>query len=284
MVYLMFSTGHKSGGFNDQVNITDADGNVIGDVARTYEPESLYATEIGSKNELWDKRMTANFAAFWYMYNDQQFQSIQATGPAFTGDDGTVNQPLSAVRFNAASSRIIGLEADVAARLPARLKAGLAAQVLYARFTEGTVADTRLSWDPAEMTEVDLGAKGYTVPRAPTLTLNYSLGQAIPTSIGYFDWILSAQTKTKYYMTVFNGDGKDTEGNVNPNLSDSVPSYTRFDAGVGYTHINGKLRVDAFVNNLTDVVYMTTIINAPNLNLRFFNPPRQFGTRVTVYF
>jgi iron complex outermembrane receptor protein len=282
LLYVMFSTGHKSGGFNDNMNVTDDQGNAIGSVARTYDPESLYATEIGSKNELLDKKLIANVSAFWYEYQDQQFQVIQATGPAVVAADGGVSQPLAAVRFNAASSRILGLEADLTARLPAYLNAGLAAQFLHARFTDGTVADTRGTYDPATMPNVDL--EGYILPRAPELTLNYSLGQTIPTDIGYFDWIVSAQTKTKYYMTVYNGDGEDTEGNVDPNLSDVVPSYTRLDAGIGYTRPSGKLRIDAFVNNATDVAYMTSLINAPNLNLRFFNPPRQFGTRLTVNF
>lgn len=282
LLYVMFSTGHKSGGFNDQMNITDDTGAVIGNIARTYKPEALYATEIGSKNEFMDKKMMANVSAFWYEYNDQQFQVVQATGPEFTAADGGVTQPLSAVRFNAANSRILGLEADWSAKLPAYFRAGLAGQLLLAKFTKGTVNDTRLSWTPSEMVDVDLN--GNTLPRSPLLTLNVSLGQAIPTSFGYFDWIINSQTKTKYYMTVFNGEGKDTHGNVDPNLSDDVPTYTRLDAGVGYTRPNGKLRIDAFVNNATDIVYMTTIINSPNLNLRFFNPPRQFGTRLTVNF
>lgn len=283
MVYAMFSTGHKSGGFNDQLNVTGADGNPTGEtIAKTYKPEALYAVEIGSKNEFMEKKMAANVSAFWYEYKDQQFQVIQATGPAVEQEDGGTNQPVSAVRYNAASSRILGLEADWSARLPAYFRAGLAGQFLLAKFTEGTVGDTRIAWEARDMVDVDL--KGNYLTRSPLLTLNVSLGQAIPTSVGYFDWIINSQTKTKYYMTVFNGEGVDTEGNVNPNLSDDVPTYTRLDAGVGYTRPNGKLRIDAFVNNATDAVYMTSIINAPSLNLRFFNPPRQFGTRLTVNF
>jgi outer membrane receptor protein involved in Fe transport len=84
-------------------------------------------------------------------------------------------------------------------------------------------------------------------------------------------------------MTVYNGDGKDVDGNINPNLSDVVPWYTRFDVGVGYTRPDGLMRLDAFVNNLTDVVYMTSLINTPDLNLRFFGPPRQYAARLTLF-
>ncbi len=108
------------------------------------------------------------------------------------------------------------------------------------------------------------------------------LHQTIPTDIGKFDWGVSLQTRSQQYMTVFNGNGRDSKGVVNPNLSDVVPSYTRIDVSAGYTRPDGRLRLEAFCTNLTDVIYMTSLINTPNLNLRFFNPPRQIGARITV--
>jgi outer membrane receptor protein involved in Fe transport len=186
----------------------------------------------------------------------------------------------SSVRFNAASSRILGLEADLVGRLPYGFNANVAAMLLDGRFTHGKVADTRLGYGASDEPIVDLD--GHSLPRAPLLSINYSLGQTIATAIGTFDWVFSAQTRTTQYMTVFNGDGRDTTGNINPNLSDVVPTYTRFDASIGYTRPDRRLRLEGFVTNLTDIAYMTTIINTPGLNLRFFNPPRQIGMRVTV--
>jgi iron complex outermembrane receptor protein len=271
MVYAMFSTGHKSGGFNDTVRRIEG-----GDIAPTYKPESLYAVEVGSKNEFLEKKLKANASVFWYEYRNQQFVSIREI--IDTGRSGQV--AATSVRFNAASSRILGLEADSTATLPFGFLASVAAMVLEPRFTEGEVADTRVGSVAGTQERVDL--EGNFLPRAPRLTINYSIGQVIQTSIGPFDWLLAAQTKTKHYMTVFNGEGRDTEGNFAPNLSDVVPTYTRFDAGIGYTRPDGLTRIEGFVSNLTDVAYMTTILNTPGLNLRFFNPPRQFGLRLTV--
>ena len=101
--------------------------------------------------------------------------------------------------------------------------------------------------------------------------------------MGWFDWVVSAQTRTKYYMTIFNGEGLNPQGVVNPNLSDVVPSYTRVDLGVGYTRPDGKTRLDGFVSNLTNATYMTSLINTPGLNLRYFNAPRQIGVRLSLY-
>jgi len=284
LVYLMFSTGHKSGGFNDQADVVDATNTVVDQVAPTYKPEALYSTEIGSKNTFLDRAVTANVSAFWYMYRDQQFQVLIPLGapqpPDFT-------QPLSAARNNVATSRYLGAEVDFRGQLPAHFETGISALLLDARFTEGTVADSRLGWSPDEKLPTDL--KGNRVPRTSMLTVNYSLGQTIPTNIGYFDWLVGAQSKTEYFMTIFNGEGKNPPGTPNagednPLLDDRIPGYTRFDIGVGYTPPSGHIRIDGFMNNVTNVAYVTSLINSPNLNLRYFNPPRTFGARLTVYY
>ena len=269
----MFSTGHQSGGFNDTIALPTG-----GTLAKTYDPEAIYATEIGSKNEFFNHKLTANFAGFWYEYRNQQFQVVQAIGPAPMGSDAP--PPSSAMRINAAASRVLGLEVESKARLPAGFTLALAATLLNARFTEGIVNDPRVSYDPAQQTPVDLN--GNFLPRAPVLSVNYGVSQIITTRFGYFDWTLNAQSKTKQYFTPFNGEGRDTQGNVNPNLSDVQPGYTRVDAGVGFTTSDGHTRLDGFVNNLTDVAYLTSMINNPGLNLRFFNPPRLIGARLTL--
>jgi outer membrane receptor protein involved in Fe transport len=65
-------------------------------------------------------------------------------------------------------------------------------------------------------------------------------------------------------------------------LTDVVPAYTRFDVGAGWRHPDGRISVDGYVNNVFNTTYATSIISTPNLNLRFFNPPRTAGVRVRV--
>lgn len=271
--YVMFSTGHQSGGFNDTIALPTG-----GTLAASYKPEAIYATEIGSKNEFLDHKLTANFAGFWYEYRNQQFQVVRAIGPKPEGSDAP--PPSSALRENAAASRVLGLEIETKARLPAGFGLALAATLLNARFTDGKVNDPRVSYDPTQQPEVNLD--GNFLPRAPVLSVNYGVSQLITTGVGYFDWSLNAQTKTKQFFTPFNGEGRDTQGKINPNLSDVQPSYTRLDANVGFTTPDGHTRIDGFVNNLTNTTYLTTMINNPGLNLRFFNPPRLIGARLTL--
>ena len=78
-------------------------------------------------------------------------------------------------------------------------------------------------------------------------------------------------------------EGYDTRGHFAPILSDVSPSYTRFDIAAGWARSEGDLRLDAFVNNVTDVTYMTSLIAQPGQNQRFFNAPRPIGARLTMY-
>ncbi len=281
MVYAMFSTGHKSGGFNDNFVFprTPGDTSPPSSVARTYKPEVIYSTEIGTKNEFFDRALTANVSAFWYNYRDLQLQTVQQLIDPNQAGSAMPVTAAAAVRYNAANSRVLGIEAEGIGRLPAGFVAKAAALLLDAKFVDGDLVDTRATFG----TDKTASINGKFLPRAPVFSINYSLGQTIQTGIGYFDWIVSAQTKTKQYMTPFNGEGRDPNGVIDPNLSDVVPGYTRLDIGVGYTQANGKLRLDGFINNVTDEAHMTSLINTPGLNLRFFNPPRQMGVRLSVF-
>ncbi len=273
LVYLTASTGHHSGGFNDTINTPTG-----GAIAPTYNPESLYALELGSKNQLLDKKLKLNAAAYGYLYRDQQFSSVQSLIDPM--NPGQVGAP-TLFRFNAAKSHVIGLEVEASYKLPLGLVAAAQAMLLDARFDGGAVADSRLGFDITSEPIVQL--EGLVLPRAPHVTVNYSIGQNFPTSFGHFDWVAMAQTRSQYFMTPFNGNGRDRMGNINPVLSDVQPAYTRLDLGVGYTRLDGKIRLDAFGTNVVNTTYMTSLINTPNLNLRFFNSPRQVGLRMQMF-
>jgi iron complex outermembrane receptor protein len=278
LVYLNVASGHHSGGFNDTFTPPMGFPGAGVPITATYKPEMVIATEVGSKNELMDRKLRLNGSFFWYEYRDLQLQSIRQL--ANLTDPTQV--AASAYRTNVGTARIQGLEIDGSYRLPFNLVASVSAMFLYARAVDGAVFDDRIEYNPtADTRPVDISGK--ILPRSPKATVNYGLSQSIPTSFGWFDWIVSFQTRSKYYMTIFNGEGRDTAGNVNANLSDVVPSYTRVDVGVGYTRPDGKTRLDAFCSNLTDAIYMTTQIVTPDLNLRYFNPPRQLGLRLSLY-
>jgi iron complex outermembrane recepter protein len=291
LLYATVSTGHKSGGFNDTA-LND------GLFNSEYGPEDVIAFEVGSKNLLLERRFRLNASAFIYRYRGQVFQTIVAVTPPDPDGMGGSN---TAVRQNAATSNVVGLDIDAVYSLPAGLELGLHALLMDARFGDGVVVnDSRIGFDVAEY-PVDIG--GNWLPRVSPLTLNYSVSQLIFSTVGSFDWVLSGQTRSTQYQTVFNGKGEllpATDGRVptNPDgsvvgsyaalqanparLTDVVPTYSYFNFGVGWRHPDGRLSISGFVNNIANVAFATSIIATPGLNLRFFNPPRTAGLRVRV--
>jgi len=245
-----------------------------------------------------------NASAFMYRYKDMVFQTIAGIGEAMDmagGDVGNMNQaaPNTAVRQNAKNvTPIYGFDLDAIYRLPAGLEAEAHLLLMDAKFPDNTIArDTRISDVPAENYDVDLG--GHWLPRVSPYTLNYTLSQLIFTTAGTFNWVIQGQTRGKQYMSVYNGEGQllPAANGEMPNsvtytrlqlpgfaqrLTDVVPTYTRFDIGLGWKHPDGRISINGFVNNVTNIAYSTSIISTTGLNLRFFNPPRTAGIRFRV--
>ncbi|MEO8184333.1 MAG: TonB-dependent receptor plug domain-containing protein, partial [Deltaproteobacteria bacterium] len=71
LLYATFSTGHKAAGFNDTQSFTN-----VPLFNSDYDPETLYAVELGSKNLLLDRALKLNGAAFYCAYSGMQFQTI----------------------------------------------------------------------------------------------------------------------------------------------------------------------------------------------------------------
>jgi iron complex outermembrane receptor protein len=295
MLYFTVSTGHKAGGFNDTSPV--AGGTYFNS---EYDPESIIAFELGSKNVLSDRHLRLNGSAFFYKYTDYVFQTIVAVAPT---TDPDMPAPSSAVRQNAAEAHVLGLDLDATYALPAGLEVELHALFMNAEFGAGDpVVDSRIGFGGTDNYEVDL--EGHSLPRAAPFTLNYALSQFLPTSIGAFNWAIQGQTVAKHYFTVYNGEGNllppadgadysaparaildaiaNGDAAAAQKFTDVVPTYTRFDLGAGWKHVDGRLSISGYVNNVFNTAYPTSVIATPNLNLRFFNPPRTAGVRVRV--
>jgi iron complex outermembrane recepter protein len=302
LLYFTTTTGHKAGGFNDTAPGIAQDTLYNSE----FDPESVLAFELGSKNVLFDRALRVNASAFMYRYDNLVFQTI--VGIDTSAPDGGATEsaegegaPNSAVRQNAATiTPIYGFDLDLTYRLPAGLEAEVHVLLMDAKFADNTITTyTYPSDNPALNWKVDLG--GNWLPRVSRYTINYTLSQLIFTSAGSFDWLIQAQTRGKSYMSVYNGEGRmmlpaEGEAPVNTALYDSlladpgaqqrftdvVPTYTRFDIGVGWKHPDGRISLNAFINNVTNLAYSTSIIATPTLNLRFYNPPRTAGVRFKV--
>ncbi len=310
LLYATVSTAHKAAGYNDTV--IRADQGTPYDTF--YDPESVISFELGSKNVLFDRKLKANASLFYYLYQDQVFQQIVQITENTSMDPTMSNAQLTSLRQNSgATSGVYGLDADITYALPAGLQADVHLLLEDARFKDDTIVqDGRIGYNLPNggAYRVDIGGKW--LPRVSAVTVNYALSQLIFTGAGSFNWIVDAQTRSKSYMTVFNGEGRalppinfeipapgvssDYDRLIAPGqpgtacyphcgearLNDVIPAYTNINLGAGWTHPDGRLSINGYVNNAFNVAYATSIVSTPNLNLRFFNPPRTAGVRMRV--
>ncbi len=293
LLYALVATGNKSGGFND--NLGDAG------IAPTYRPERVTLYEIGSKNEffLGSTRMRLNASAFYNDYSDQVLTSILSVDQVIqylaSPQGGGQNVPLPpntslalvvSYSYNAASSEIYGINLEGGFDLPYNLNLNFNALWLEAKIKESQpIQDFRFQADVAPTEAVFQSIAGKRLPRTPRWQLNASLSQKIEVSSGSFDWVVSAGYRSSQFMTIFNS--QDFQNPLAPRLrlNDTVEGYWTFDFGAGYSHgPDGKLRIEAYVNNATNATHEAAIIITQFDNTRFFTRPRTYGARVRIKF
>lgn len=108
--YVSYDRGFKSGAYSNSL-VTNPPA----------APEIVDAYEIGVKSELLGKRLRLNLAGFYYDYRNIQLRALQGA---------------SLNVYNAASSRIYGLDVDLDAVLTDRLTLTGGAEVLDAKYTD----------------------------------------------------------------------------------------------------------------------------------------------------
>ena len=114
------------------------------------------------------------------------------------------------------------------------------------------------------------------------------------------DWVISGTYKTRQFLTAYNGGPGQTGsrdvtavnaageatayGAEELRLFDKVDGYFHMDLGLGYTHEASNVRVEAYVNNVTDEAHATQAGIDTGTQEFIFNPPRTYGLRMQVTF
>lgn len=298
LVYGLVSRGHKAASFNDNLGPLGP--------APFYRPEQVTLYEIGTKNEftVFGRRAVLNLSGFYNDYKDQQLTAllgVQSIISQITRPDGTLanvtgpqtvpagfNQnQVVAFTFNAANSETYGIQGSGSIILPANFKFGADFLWLEARVRNADpIQDFRFQADVAG--PVDSAARpisGRRLPYSPRFQLNAKIAQVIPVSgplEGQFDWLFSVSWRSSSFATIFNSIDFLNPNNPRGFLDDRIPPYTLFNAAIGYTH--GKIRLEGYVNNLTDNTVAAGLLVSQFNNTRFFTNPRTIGGRLRVSF
>ncbi len=253
MLYASFSTGFKSGGYNEQAgSLTSA--------AASFEPEEAESFEIGMKADLLDNTLRLNVAAFAVEYTDLQ---VDAVVPLV----GSVGQ--ESIITNAGEVTSYGLEADVM---------WLATDHLT---IDGTLGLLDAEYDKfncdrdADATTPDVDCTDFDVKRTPETTASLGATYNIPLSGlgGSVDLNTNATYTDAFYNDIINSDSSEHE------------EVTLLNASVSYIADDEKLRISVFGRNLTDEEYQTSGLSVANLwNFSTYGNPATYGLEVEVKF
>lgn len=252
--YASATRGFKSGGFN------------LLAVQPGFEPEKVWAYEVGVKSSFANGKGTLNADVFYYDYKDIQVGQI-------------VN--LSSVLTNAARATVKGAEIEATFRPVDALEIGATFAYLdakYDSFCTGDPTQPAAAVSPGCSTANPISLKGNRFPRAPKFTETVSATYTAALGSGAtlaFRGDLRAQSLT--YFTQFN------------RREIAQPAYEVVNGRITYTAPEGRFSIGAYVNNVFNKTYFNEVLESGAFNPQlvaqaYVAPPRTYGVTAGVKF
>ncbi len=243
LIYGTFSRGFKSGGFSVRGSTATALG--------PFDEESVDAFEIGLKADWFDNRLRTNIAFFQSNYDDLQRTVIRSsTDP---------NNPQETITDNAANATVRGIEMELTAVPIDGLQIDFSMGYIDAQYDE-FLADLNNDGIVTDNSALPLS-------RAPEWTLgagvsyNADLGDAGQLTFRG-DWIYVDEQNLL----------------ANGAAIGEIPSYNVLDASIRWDLPDDRFHVTAFVKNLNDEIFVTSLTNVAALfNFNQISPPRRYG-------
>ncbi|NIJ08489.1 iron complex outermembrane receptor protein [Sphingomonas vulcanisoli] len=266
LLYANIGTGFKAGGF------------FIGpEGSNSYEPETVTAYTIGSKNRFLDNRLQINVEAFLYKYRNQQI-AHQRFYPAPTG--------ILFVTDNAGSATIYGAELEAQLLVTRNTKLSLQAQYLHSRYDQLTylsptsISNNSTCPSPAVTGGFQADCSGRPLPFTPKFVVSGGISQTMPLN-GGANLVLAVDTRYE--------GARWTQINYLP--ENYAQAYTRTDAQVTLNFKGDHWSVTAFVQNLENDAVIAGTLTGRNYNTAvggivdaILQPPRTYGARLGLKF
>ncbi|MEJ8567968.1 TonB-dependent receptor [Elongatibacter sediminis] len=247
MVYANVSKGFKSGGYKGAVSFTEAE-------LEPFEPETLYAYEVGIKSTLADGSVRLNAAAYYYDWEDFQAFVTEIRG-------GVPVLVLS----NAGDAEVTGAEVDLLWQPTERLQLGAG-----------------LNWMDTEITKYNAipgtgDNAGNKLANSPDLMFNGRARYEFP--VGDGGWTGFVAADAMYRDDVFFSLGN--------NGQNSQDAFWLWNGRIGFISPDGHWDVSVWGKNLGDKFYITQSYDNtggifPSQN--FLGMPRTYGVSVKYSF
>ena len=260
LLYASVETGFKAGGF------------YFGNDHPTYNPETITAYTVGSKNRFLDNQLQLNLEAFWWQYKNQQISHI-------TRDSA------GAVVFateNVGRATIRGAEAELLYAAGKRTTLGINVQYLDATYDSYRFSEPNLGGPPVENCAFTasgatflIDCSGKRAPQSPEWTLNLSAQHTIPLGRGG-DLVLNASTK--YQTSIYVG--------AEYLAAERQGAYWLSNAQLTWNLPGDRVSLTAFAANLENAVVKTDAFPHPLVGAALVSsplrPPRTYGLRASV--
>ena len=253
LIYGSWSKGFKAGTYN------------LGVLQPPVSPEKISAFEAGIKSSLFDRRLTANVAGFYYDYKDLQVSKLNGQ---------TIQLE------NAANAEIYGLEVELQARLGPRVQVNANGSWLHARFTDYISADPARPFGGGIVDPVSgapaFDLAGNSLSQSPDFTFFVGAQYELPTAVGGFTLRGEVSWRDRIYYTPFNvkyvGQGPNAKANVFLN-------WTAPDE-----RLNGSIFMKNVFNRTTfGPSYISTGLVGFPIN-GYLEDPRTYGLRIGYKF
>ena len=261
LAYASVESGYRSGGFSAATGF------------ETYQPETITAYTLGSKNRFFENRLQVNIEAFWWDYRNQQVSAVRLD---LSGRTANITQ-------NIGTARIRGVEAD--GRLLITSTTLVSADIQYLDAKNRSFAYTAQNSGVPPLTgcpvTLNVAANNYTVNCAgfasynsPKWTINLAAQQTV--NIGNDKAVFGADTQYR---------GRRYAGFLYL-PEEYLTSVWRTNAQVSFGPTNDRWSISTFVRNIENhrtPVYESTQPIA-NALITGTTAPRTYGVRVSAKF
>ncbi len=251
--YFTYSQGYKSGGYNEQAMSATS--------ALPFMEETADSFEFGLKTETADRKLRANFAAFYVRYNDLQRDAVVPFIDPITNLPGQETRTT-----NAGKAEVYGLELELSAAPVTGLTLGAALGWQKAKYLE---FQTDVDGDG-----VNEDASYLKLRNTPEWTASANARYEFPpTSWGTVSLNADVNYQAEYESVTLNAPF--TQGQ----------ERTLVGASIGWTDPDEKFRVAVFGRNLLDKAYRVSANSVAGLfNFTNYAPPQSFGIEGSAKF